>query len=206
MRTFHRKLGDLLLERRAVTTTQLEQALAVQRSTGKRLGQVLVDMGVLWEEDLVAALAHQRNEQAVELDPHATPPELLNLVPRSIAESYRVFPVGIRGDVIVLATDAQDHDFLRRNLPALLKRPVSLRWTSAADLDFAVLRAYEAGVPSDLRGDRLGQRLLRAGRITAEDLRIALRKQKRSNQKLGEVLVEMRLITPEELSEELKTP
>ena len=53
MRKYRRKLGDLLLERRLVTAEQLEQALAAQQQQGGKLGQILVDQGVLWEEDII---------------------------------------------------------------------------------------------------------------------------------------------------------
>jgi hypothetical protein len=84
---------------------------------------------------------------------------------------------------------------------------VTLQWTSSADIDFAISRGYPrakaAQPPAPPAGGRLGQRLLKQGLIGQEDLVRALRQQKRSNQKLGEVLVDMKLITPENLSEEL---
>jgi len=52
-------------------------------------------------------------------------------------------------------------------------------------------------------GDRLGQQLLKAGRLTPEDLHAGATRQKRTNQKLGEVLVEMKFLSAEELQGEL---
>lgn len=210
LRNFHRKLGDLLLERRLITTAQLEKAVEVQKQTGKKLGEVLLSMDALWEEDLVQTLAHQKNEKAVEIDPHSTPHELLQIVPRNIAEKYRVYPLSLRGQGIVLASDAQDRAAVQKELSVLLKRPVSLNWTSSADIQFAISRGYgpdraDAVLPADA-SDRLGQRLVREGVISPEDLTRALRQQKRSNQKLGEVLMEMKLVTPEDLGEELNKP
>lgn len=210
LRSFHRKLGDLLLERRLITTAQLEAAVEEQKRTGKKLGEVLLNMGALWEEDLVLTLAHQKNEKAVELDPHGTPPELLKLVPKTVAEKYRVFPLALKGETLVLASDSQDRDRVQRDLSVLLNRPVTLNWTSGADLQFAITRAYRpaekaesAPVAATDPGDRLGQRLVREGIITQEDLTRALRRQKRTHQKLGEVLLEMKLVTHKDLGEEL---
>jgi len=59
LRLFHRKLGDLLLERRLITTRNLEQALQEQKKTGKKLGEILVAKGVLKQEDLAAVLKQQ---------------------------------------------------------------------------------------------------------------------------------------------------
>ncbi|MFA7159938.1 MAG: glycosyl transferase family protein [Kiritimatiellia bacterium] len=59
LKLFHRKLGDLLLERRLITASQLEQALQSQKKSGKKLGQILVDMNVLTAEDLADTLSRQ---------------------------------------------------------------------------------------------------------------------------------------------------
>ncbi len=60
LRTFRRKLGDLLLDRRLITAVQLEAALARQKESGGRLGEVLVGMGVITADDLQVTLSHQQ--------------------------------------------------------------------------------------------------------------------------------------------------
>ena len=204
LRTFRRKLGDLLLDRRMITTAQLEDALAKQTATGRKLGDILIESGTLWEEDLVSALASQNNMKAVELDPAGTAPELLSLVPRAVANEHRVFPVGVKGDVLILATDAEDHVELRKVIAGVLGRPVAFQMTSSADMDFALKRAYGAvSAPARNGGARLGEHLVRSGRLTEDDLRKALRTQKRSGKKLGEVLADLDLMTREEVEQEL---
>jgi len=59
LRLFHRKLGDLLLERRLITTKHLEAALQEQKKSGKKLGEILVDMKVITTEDVTNALSKQ---------------------------------------------------------------------------------------------------------------------------------------------------
>ncbi len=61
MRTFRRKLGDLLLERRMITAEQLQAALDRQKTSGIKLGSILIEMGALKDEDLQRILTHQRN-------------------------------------------------------------------------------------------------------------------------------------------------
>ena len=201
---YHRKIGDLLVERRVITSDQLDKALDLQRGTDKKLGEVLVEMGAMWEEDLIFTLAAQRNEKAIEIDPYARP-DLLDTVPKSVAEKYRIFPVDIQGETLVLATDSLTKDISNDELSEYLARPVTFRITSRADIDFAINRGYrdKEDMP-DALSDRLGPRLVREGKITDEQLKQALRKQKRSNQKLGEILVDMELITSEELNVKLE--
>jgi adsorption protein B len=205
LRAFHRKLGDLLLERRIITSAQLAIAIERQKETGRKLGEILLEMGALWEEDLVSALAEQRREEAVEIDPYATSPALLDLVPRPLAERYHVFPLAIKGNRVVLATDAGELEALRKELALLLKHAVDLQRTSTADIQFAIARAYAPQkVEAEPMESRLGRRLVKEGRLSEEDLQRALRQQKRTDHRLGEILVDMNLLTQEQLNEELR--
>jgi adsorption protein B len=201
---YHREIGDLLIERRVITEAQLEKAQAAQAGTNRKLGEVLVEMGDLWEEDLMFSLAAQRHEKAIEIDPYSRP-DLIDTLPKSVAEKYRVFPVDNQGETLVLGTDVPKNNVTEGELSEYLARPVAFRATSREDIDFAINRAYrdKDDMPENLN-KRIGPRLVQEGKITQEQLHLALQKQKRSNQKLGEVLIEMELLTPEELNEHLE--
>jgi len=206
LRAYHLKLGDLLLQHRLVSLAQLEEALAEQREKGGRLGDILVKRGVLWEEDLVSALARQNQQESVEIDYARTPTELLVRVPRDVAERLRVFPLSAdeRGG-LVLATDRQDSETASAAISQALGGPVSFKLCAAPDLDFAIQRAYTETRPATPPGEfgRLGEKLLKSGRLDAKILHDALRRQKRTGRRLGDVLVEMGHLTREELEKEL---
>jgi type IV pilus assembly protein PilB len=53
------KLGDLLVKDGLITSAQLEKAVSIQRQEGGRLGEILVKIGVIKEEKLIAALGRQ---------------------------------------------------------------------------------------------------------------------------------------------------
>jgi adsorption protein B len=200
---FRLKLGDLLLERRLVTAGQLEAALAEQGRTGEKLGAILVRQGVLWEEDLVSALAGQNHEEAVEIDPFATPSEALRLMPRDVAERYQVFPLALEGDVLVLAADNGAGAPPRQDLPRILGREVRFKRCGSIDLQYALHCGYQNHREGSPLSDRLGARLLKAGAITAAQLKEALRRQKRSGRKLGDLLVELKAVTVADIEQEL---
>src|SRR5919197_4246810 len=52
-------LGAVLLQSRLLRPEQLDRALEVQRGSGKRLGEVLIELGFLYEQDISRALANQ---------------------------------------------------------------------------------------------------------------------------------------------------
>lgn len=206
LRKYRKKLGDLLIEQRMISQDQLDEALERQKKSDQKLGEILVEMGVLWEEDLVQTLADQQNQSASEIDPYARP-DLIDTVPRSVAEKYRVFPIDLKGEILVLATDRLSRDVSEDELAEYLARPVTFHLTSTADIDFALKRGYEGKEDSpEILSERLGPRLVQAGVITQDQLKQALRIQKRTDNKLGAVLVEMNALTEDDLNKHLEGP
>ena len=53
------KLGDLLISVGKLTQEQLENALKIQKATGKKLGELLVDEGYVTERDIIQVLEFQ---------------------------------------------------------------------------------------------------------------------------------------------------
>jgi type IV pilus assembly protein PilB len=102
-RTPGRRLGQLLLEDGLVTAAQIDDAVARQRASGERLGSVLVRLGFLTEDQLVNALSRQYGLPAVAPSQLDIDPELLRLVPAQIARKYRVLPVERAGETLSLA-------------------------------------------------------------------------------------------------------
>jgi hypothetical protein len=57
-----RRLGDIFVERRLITTEQLEEALVKQRATGAKLGEVLVELGMITRIALAGVITEQWDE------------------------------------------------------------------------------------------------------------------------------------------------
>jgi len=185
------RLGEILIREGHLTEEELETALEEQSRSGEKLGELLIRRGILQEEDVVEALAQRHQKTSIEIDPYATSPEILGLVPRPLAERYRVFPLGSDGATVILATDVLNPGTREDELSVLLGRPVSFQWTSSVDIGFAIERAYGRVIQSPPKlSERLGPRLLRKGIITEDQLRAGLRVQKRTGKRLGDILVE----------------
>lgn len=189
LETFRRKIGDLLLTRHLITAKQLEQAVKIQKKSKKRLGQILLGLGYISEEELASALAYQRQWAFVEIDPYAVEPALLRIIPRWMAERYRIFPLKYENGVLHLAIDRIDLGLLKSSLSELMKVEVKFSLTTSYDINYAIERAYSDDFMKVVRGRRLGELLLRDNIITREQLTTALRRQKRTAESLGEILV-----------------
>ncbi len=86
------KLGQILLQRNAITKEQLAIALWVQERWGGSLGRILLSRGYVVEQDLVDALSFQLGIAAVNLDDRVIPRTVSWLLKQGFCERYMVFP------------------------------------------------------------------------------------------------------------------
>lgn len=93
-----RRLGELLVDAGLIDELQLKSALSEQRKWGARLGRTLVEMGFVKEDAMVRALSEQLSLPAVDLLAMEIPKEALQLLRVDLAERYGVFPLG--GDLV----------------------------------------------------------------------------------------------------------
>jgi type IV pilus assembly protein PilB len=108
-----RRLGQLLLERGVITEDQLARALSEKSTTGERLGTALVRLGLLTESELVDALSTLFAIPTVTVPEDGADPAVVQLVPALTARKYDLFPVRrINGCLTVAMADP-------RNLRAL---------------------------------------------------------------------------------------
>lgn len=98
------RFGEILVEAKVVDEAQLERALEKQRGTGRRLGQVFEEMGVVTERDIAAALARQFGFKTVTNIARATfSNELLALFDSETASKKMLFPLKKEGATLFLA-------------------------------------------------------------------------------------------------------
>ena len=83
-----KKLGELLVEAGVISESSLRAALGEQRRWGGTLGRTLVEMKVLAEDDLVRILSRQLGLQPIDLDRVAVPQHVLDLVPGELAQQW----------------------------------------------------------------------------------------------------------------------
>ncbi|MFQ5417092.1 MAG: hypothetical protein ACE5FL_08625 [Myxococcota bacterium] len=91
------RIGELLVEAGVIGESQLAAALGEQRQWGRPLGMTLVRMGFLDEESLVRTLANQLKLPIVKLAGKRVNQEVLDLVPIDLAEKHRCIPL-LRND------------------------------------------------------------------------------------------------------------
>ncbi len=102
-------IGQLLLSSGAIDSNALAGALAVQTGSGRRLGTVLLETGLITQEQLDEAVSKQSGIPLLDLRRVRPTPEALALVPESLARSLDVIPVSLEdGTLTVAVADPQD--------------------------------------------------------------------------------------------------
>lgn len=136
------RLGDLLVQDNLITTEQLEQALAVQRSGGLKLGQVLVDHGWITEVQIAKAVARQLRAPFVDLTRFPLRPELAQLLPEAQARRLRALVLDDPAAGLLVGMSDPTDIYAFDELGRLLKRSVDLAVITETHLLTALDRVY----------------------------------------------------------------
>ncbi len=90
-----KRIGELLLEQRAISVAQLEAGLAAHRKSGQRLGATLIAQGAITEATLAGALSQALGLPLVDLT--NTPPEwaAVHMLRARFCEQHDLFPIAL---------------------------------------------------------------------------------------------------------------
>ncbi|CEG28034.1 GspE/PulE family protein [Bacillus sp. B-jedd] len=105
-----KRLGDLLIEAGLITGEQLEAALQ-DKGPKKRLGEALVERGVITEQQLIEVLEIQLGIPHISLFSYPFDKNLLTLIPKEMARRHQVVPLKKEGDKLFVAL-SDPMDFL----------------------------------------------------------------------------------------------
>src|SRR5512140_3445130 len=97
------KLGDLLVKSKLITNEQLQEALREVQSSGMKLGESLVKLGYISEDDITETLSAQFGVPSINLSHFEIDPAVLKLVAADVARKYNILPVNKTGATITIA-------------------------------------------------------------------------------------------------------
>jgi len=97
------KLGEILLKENLISPDQLKQALEYQKANGGRLGNALVKLGFMTDEEVTAVLSHQYGVPSINLNFFEVDPGITKLIPMETALKFQVLPLSRVGSSLTLA-------------------------------------------------------------------------------------------------------
>ncbi len=115
------RLGELLIQQGLITTDQLAIALAEQRHNHVPIGRLLVRLGFVTENQIRDIMARTIGQESIDLSQVVADPEALKLVPQDFARRHRVLPIAY--DLEEQLADRRDHrDVQRRGAGPVARR------------------------------------------------------------------------------------
>lgn len=136
------RIGDLLIQNRVITHEQLLTALAEQKKTGRKLGRTLIDLNFIKETDLLNFLSRQLQIPFLDITRHPRNPEIIKILPESLARRFRVIVLENTPNDVLLAmadpTDLMAQDELTR----VLKKPIRTAVVRESDLLAVIDQSY----------------------------------------------------------------
>jgi len=97
-----KRLGDRLLDAGLITQSQLELALREQKRSGKLIGTTLKDLGFISEQDISTFLAQDAQTETIDLSTKEIDPSLISLLPYEFAKEAKLIPISLEGTTLTI--------------------------------------------------------------------------------------------------------
>jgi type IV pilus assembly protein PilB len=144
-----KRLGEILVSESRISPQRLAEALGLQKKTAKPLGQILIDEGILTEDELTCLLGEQLGIPHLWLRKGLVDPRIVHILPKEKALHFQVIPMFVVNNVVTLATTDPNAIFIFdevANITGMRVQPVLCR---AADIIDAINECYQEEMSMD---------------------------------------------------------
>jgi type IV pilus assembly protein PilB len=138
------RLGELLIESELVTTSRLEEALLQQSASGKRLGELLVELGAIDDFDLARVLSGRLGLPLADLRKNTPDDDAIALISESLARSHVAIPVAKTDAGLEMAMADPQDDIATKELSDAAGMPVVRMIAPPSDIRRAIDKSYRA--------------------------------------------------------------
>ncbi|MGH9298949.1 MAG: ATPase, T2SS/T4P/T4SS family, partial [Acidimicrobiales bacterium] len=135
-------LAEVLVQSGQVTSEEMGAALREQAATGRPLGEILAELGLVSEEDLIRAMATEMGMEFVDLNEWVIDPTAIALLPEQMARRHKLLSIGFRGETPVIAMSNPSDVFALDDLRTLLGRDMHTVVSSPRQLNDYISRMY----------------------------------------------------------------
>ncbi|WP_340676973.1 ATPase, T2SS/T4P/T4SS family [Paraglaciecola sp.] len=133
------RLGDLLVQQGIITDEQLMQTLAEQKQSGRKLGHVLVEQGYVTEAQLLSFLSQHLNVPLIDISQYNVSPTAVSQLAEVQARRYRAIVLDDKGDHLLVGMSDPADLAAVDVLSGLLLKPIKIAVVS----DTQLLQAYD---------------------------------------------------------------
>ena len=136
-------LGEILIERKVVTQEQFQQALSIKEKKGGLIGEILVEMGFAKEEDIAQTITAQYGFPYLPLDSYEIDPEIIKLVPQSLATECLCIPVDRLGNSLSMAMSNPLDNEVMEKIEKLTGFKIQVFVSTSGDIRRAIEKYYK---------------------------------------------------------------
>ncbi|MGD0060422.1 MAG: type II secretion system ATPase GspE [Verrucomicrobiia bacterium] len=135
-------LSELVRERNLLTPEQFREIEEEHERTGKSLSQVMIDFGLITEEQLLRAVAEHLNLEYLNLDDVDLEQAVLRSIPSSVARMYGAVPVAVNGNTVTVAVMDPYNPQLVSELSFILGKDVQVAVAPSKQIQAAIERYF----------------------------------------------------------------
>ena len=163
------RIGDVLVQLGVVSQDQLNNALGIQKQTGRRIGRILIETGATTAEKIGEALAQQLSLPYIDIKFFNVDRELVVTLPEAQARRFRAIPLEDRGTRVLVGMSDPTDLFAYDEIARLLKRDIELAVVTEARVLEVIDQVYRrteqiTGLARELEQD-LGESVVDFGAL-----------------------------------------
>lgn len=137
-----KRLGDLLVELGYITEEQVLEAIKVQKTTGKRLGRIFVELGYITEDGLLDILELQLGIPKINLDLIDIDMNAVSTISEGLAKKYNLIPVGFKDGKLVVAMSDPLNIFAEEDVMLASGYKIDIRIARGSEINDAITKYY----------------------------------------------------------------
>jgi type IV pilus assembly protein PilB len=138
-----RNIGDILVREKVIELADLQKAREDQQRNGGRLGEALVRMKLVKEDDLVKVLSRQYGVPPVDLDSYDVDPDVIRLIPEDMVQKYHLIPINRVGSTLIVAVEDPSNMFAIDDIKFLTGYNVEMTIASPSAIKDAINKYYD---------------------------------------------------------------
>ncbi|MFH0935321.1 MAG: hypothetical protein V1828_00445 [Candidatus Omnitrophota bacterium] len=142
-RIINKQLGELLIERGIINQQQLEKALTIQKEEGGLIGEILVKIGFATEEDIAQALTAQFGFPYLPLSNYDIDPQIIGIIPGRVARQYILMPIDKIGNNLTVAMSNPLNIHAIEDVELLSACSVQVFVSTTSDIKRAIEKYYK---------------------------------------------------------------
>ena len=145
-------IGQLLVEEKVISKEQLELALIEQRTSKKRLGEVIAELGFANERDILRTLALRLGVEYIDSPLFIVELDVIRLVPENLARRYNIIPVYLRSGALTIATNDPLDFACLEDIAMITGLEIKTVLSPLSEIDRAISRVYSKKSSDDIMG------------------------------------------------------